>query len=124
MKTQFNIGDTVEMPEPNESDAWTYGGFYAVVADIRENGNLIVEDADSDFWEIEAERAIKVQDEITIPSIVVTRKMTYNPAPYLDYCEENQLTPTKDGFEEFIETWISADFQNENYEEEFSYVVS
>lgn len=124
MKTQFNVLDTVLMPEPNESDAWTYGGFYAVVADIRENGNLIVEDQDSDFFEIEPERAIKIQEETTIPSIVVTRKMTYNPAPYLDYCEENQLTPTKDGFEEFIETWISADFQNENYEEEFSYVVS
>ena len=123
MDKQFNVLDTVLMPEPNESDAWTYGGFCAVVADIRENGNLIVEDADSDFWEIEAERVTKVEEESVIPSIVVTRKMTYNPAPYLDYCEENSLTPTKDGFEEFIETWISADFENENYEEEFSYVI-
>jgi hypothetical protein len=123
MKTEFKIGDTVEIPEPNDTDFWNYGGFLADVRDIRDNGNLIVEDQDSDFWEIESERAIKIQEETTIPSIVVTRKMTYNPAPYLDYCEENQLTPTKDGFEEFIETWISADFENENYEEEFSYVV-
>jgi len=63
MNKQFNVLDTVLMPEPNESDAWTYCGFCAIVADMRENGNLIVEDQDSDFWEIEAERVTKVEEE-------------------------------------------------------------
>lgn len=124
MKTQFKIGETVEMPHPNADDIWICGGFYAKVRDILDNGNLIVEDQDSDFFEIEPERAIKVMENPDIPSIIVTRTMTYNPAPYLQYCEENKLTPSKDGFEEFIENWISADFENENYEEKFSYVVS
>lgn len=46
----------VLMPEPNETDVWVYGNFVAYVNDILDNGNLIVEDGDSDFFEVEANR--------------------------------------------------------------------
>lgn len=51
----LEIGDQVLMPEPNETDTYLYGGFYARVVDT--NGEyLIVEDGDSDFFDIEPER--------------------------------------------------------------------
>lgn len=42
-------------PIPNETDVHTHQ-FVGSVADILENGNVIVEDQDSDFFEIESER--------------------------------------------------------------------
>jgi hypothetical protein len=54
MKTLLN--KTVIVPEPNLEDNWSYGNFTATVIDILDNGNVLVEDQDSDIWEIEPER--------------------------------------------------------------------
>jgi hypothetical protein len=54
---KFFMGKDLIMPEPTEDDAWNFGNFNARVTDISVEGNLIVEDADSDFWEIEFDRA-------------------------------------------------------------------
>jgi hypothetical protein len=45
----------VLVPEPNETDIHIFE-FVGRVADILDNGNVIVEDMDSDFFEIEANR--------------------------------------------------------------------
>lgn len=50
-------GSQVEMPEPNDDDAWQFGGFVATVTDYV-GGMLIVEDADGDFWSVEPKRVI------------------------------------------------------------------
>jgi hypothetical protein len=51
----MTIGDTVFIPEPKDGDAWVYGEFYGTVIDIV--GTVaIVEDSDSDCWEIELDR--------------------------------------------------------------------
>lgn len=47
-------------------------------------------------------------------SLRVARVMEYNPDAYLDYCEENNNTPTQEGFLEFIQDWIDEDFRNDN----------
>ena len=49
-------GINVKMPEPNDTDSWNFGGFWACVEYIKPNGNLIVEDADGDFFEVEGYR--------------------------------------------------------------------
>lgn len=56
----IQIGDIVRMPEPNDSDIYHHGGFNATVINILENGNLIVTDQDSDHYEIEHERVVKL----------------------------------------------------------------
>lgn len=53
-----------------------------------------------------------------IKSIKVTRTMEYSPDAYLEYCNENDETPTQDGFMEFIEDWIDEDFKRNNGTEE------
>ena len=53
---KIKVGNRVEMPEPNDSDIWNFGGFIATVEDILDNGNLVVVDSDGDFFEIEADR--------------------------------------------------------------------
>lgn len=52
----LKIGDRVVLPNPTGDDAWTEGGFLARVAEIRQNGNIIVVDQDDDAWEIENHR--------------------------------------------------------------------
>lgn len=49
-----NISEVL-VPEPNDSDIHNHS-FVGSVADILDNGNIIVEDQDSDFFEIEANR--------------------------------------------------------------------
>ena len=52
--------DTVNVPEPNGSDIHQHE-FTGHVADILDNGNVVVEDGDSEFFEIEANR-LEVED--------------------------------------------------------------
>ena len=40
----------------------------------------------------------------------VTRTITYGPGSYLDWCAEEELTPTQEGFKEFIRDWVYEDF--------------
>lgn len=40
----------------------------------------------------------------------VTRTITYGPGSYIDWCAEEELTPTQEGFKEFIVDWIYEDF--------------
>lgn len=61
MKKTFKIGDTIIMPEPNDTDIWQYGNFSARIVDER-NGNFVVEDQDSDFFEIEKNRVLPDED--------------------------------------------------------------
>jgi len=55
---KIKVNDSVIMPEPDYKydDMWQHGGFCANVVDIHDNGNLIVEDADGDFFEVEGYR--------------------------------------------------------------------
>ena len=45
----------VQVPEPNDTDIHHHE-FVGGVVDILDNGNVVVEDSESDFFEIEAER--------------------------------------------------------------------
>ncbi len=56
--TEFSI---VNAPEPNETDIYHFE-FQGTVADILDNGNVIVEDQESNFFEIEADRLEVVKD--------------------------------------------------------------
>lgn len=56
--TEFSI---VNAPEPNETDIYNFE-FQGTVADILNNGNVIVEDQESNFFEIEANRLEVVKD--------------------------------------------------------------
>lgn len=40
----------------------------------------------------------------------VTRTIVYGPGSYIDWCAEEELTPTQEGFKEFIVDWIYEDF--------------
>ena len=51
----------VIVPDPNGSDIHVHS-FQGTVVDIFPNGNCIVEDGDSDFFEIESERLEVVLD--------------------------------------------------------------
>jgi len=51
----INLMDSVVMPDPRKGDCWAHGNFCATVIDQR-GENLIVEDMDSDCFEIEAHR--------------------------------------------------------------------
>ena len=48
------------VPEPVGGDAWQFGDFVARVVAARENGNLLVEDQDSDVWEIGPSRLTRL----------------------------------------------------------------
>lgn len=52
---------TVLVPDPNETDIHS-NEFVGSVADILDNGNVIVEDGDSDFFEIESQRLEVIED--------------------------------------------------------------
>ena len=60
-RKQINVMNEVLVPEPNESDIHNFE-FVGTVSDILDNGNVIVEDGDSDFFEIEAERLEVIHD--------------------------------------------------------------
>ena len=53
-KKEFSIGESVEVPEPNDSDIHNHS-FVGVIKTFR-NGNAVVEDGDGDCFEIEVER--------------------------------------------------------------------
>jgi hypothetical protein len=57
-----------------------------------------------------------------IKNIRVTRTIEYSPESYIEYCEEENETPTQDGFREYIRDWIDEDFTNDNGLEEIFYV--
>ena len=46
---------------------------------------------------------------MNIKSIKVTRTFCYSPETYLEWCEEEDITPTQEGFLAFIEDWIYED---------------
>ena len=51
---EFEIGDSVEVPDPNDSDIHNHS-FVGTIVNFR-NGNAVVEDGDGDCFEIEIER--------------------------------------------------------------------
>lgn len=51
----LEILDTVAIPEPSADDIWN-NEFVATIVDVDSQGNLIVEDQDSDFWTVEPHR--------------------------------------------------------------------
>ena len=51
-----------------------------------------------------------VVDLINVKPIKVTRTFIYNPQAYIEYCEENEETPTQQGFLSYIVDWIYDDF--------------
>jgi hypothetical protein len=53
-KPTFSLRETVEVPEPNDSDIHNHS-FVGIIIDFR-NGNAVVEDGDGDYFEIEVER--------------------------------------------------------------------
>ena len=57
----INFNDDVEMPHPNETDIHHHE-FVGNVANILDDGNIIVEDGDGDFFEIEAIRVSVVRE--------------------------------------------------------------
>lgn len=59
--TDIPIGTLVELPDPTGDDIWMHS-FQATVVDYR-GENLIVEDQDSDFYEIEPNRVELVDEE-------------------------------------------------------------
>ena len=52
--SEFEIGDSVEVPDPDDSDIHNHS-FVGVIKSFR-NGNAVVEDGDGDCFEIEVER--------------------------------------------------------------------
>jgi hypothetical protein len=52
---QITVDCEVEVPMPNENDIHHHS-FVGIVADILHDGMVIVEDQDSDFFKIEANR--------------------------------------------------------------------
>jgi len=54
-KETFSIGESVEVPDPNDSDIHNHS-FVGVIVGFRDSGNAVVEDGDGDFFEIEVER--------------------------------------------------------------------
>jgi hypothetical protein len=51
---EFEIGDSVEVPDPDDSDIHNHS-FVGTIIDFR-NGNAVVEDGDGECFEIEVER--------------------------------------------------------------------
>jgi hypothetical protein len=45
-----------------------------------------------------------------ISEVQATQTLTYTPALYLEYCEEQQQEPTEDGFLSYIKPDIDEDF--------------
>lgn len=54
-KKEFSVGESVEVPEPNDSDIHNHS-FVGVIVGFRDSGNAVVEDGDGDCFEIEVER--------------------------------------------------------------------
>ena len=52
--SEFEIGDSVEVPDPNDDDIHNHS-FVGTIVDFR-NGYAVVEDGDNDTFEIEIER--------------------------------------------------------------------
>ena len=52
------IGQYIVMPEPRSGDSWTFGNFSATVIDVLDDGICIVEDQDSDTFEIHSDRVM------------------------------------------------------------------
>lgn len=44
-----------------------------------------------------------------IKSVKVTRTFCYSPEAYLEWCEDEDIQPTQEGFIEFISDWIYED---------------
>jgi hypothetical protein len=53
--TEISVGDSVVVPDPIGSDIHNHS-FIGYVCDIFDDGNVCVEDGDSDFFTIEPER--------------------------------------------------------------------
>ena len=46
---------------------------------------------------------------MNIKPIKVTRIFCYHPEAYIEWCEDEDITPTQEGFIEFISDWIYED---------------
>jgi len=54
-------------------------------------------------------------DQFNIAEIEVTHTYYYEPSDYLEYCEENDITPTETGFFNFILPEVNEDFPNSQH---------
>jgi hypothetical protein len=57
----LQYGDTVHIPDPSPKDIWRHE-FVATVIDYLENGDIIVEDQDSDCFQMAANIVEKVSN--------------------------------------------------------------
>jgi len=58
---ELKVGQNVQVPEPNDTDIHNFE-FVGYITDIiEENNTVIIEDGDSDFFEIESERLIIIE---------------------------------------------------------------
>ena len=53
-----------------------------------------------------------------IQTLIITRKVTYTPGEYLEYCKEEGEEPTQDGFYSWVSEYFNEDFSNAVYEQE------
>jgi hypothetical protein len=57
------IFSRVIMPEPGVDDSWSIGGFHARIIDVLLSGDVVVEDQNSDCWQVEPNR-LTLDDEM------------------------------------------------------------
>ncbi len=53
--------------------------------------------------------------DFNIIDVTVTHTYHYDPYEYLKYCEGNDLTPTEEGFINFIQAEVQEDFPISTY---------
>jgi hypothetical protein len=58
-KVGHKVGDTVRVADAKRKNSIWQFAFNGTVTDIRDNGNLIIEDQDSDFYEVEPDELEK-----------------------------------------------------------------
>lgn len=54
-------------------------------------------------------------NSFNIAQIAVTHTYYYEPSDYLEYCEENDIEPTRRGFFNFVLPEIQEDFPNSKH---------
>lgn len=62
----LKLGDKVVIPDPDatKGDAWNFGNFIATVKKYKNDKIISVEDADGDYWDVEAYRTEKYYEEV------------------------------------------------------------
>lgn len=117
---KINVGDTVDVPEPNGSDIHNFE-FRGTVADVlKEKGTVIVEDGDSDFFEFEPERLEVVPDYDKM-----REKYLKNPN-VCPFCGSTNITAEHADFDDdYASRPVACEDCNKEWVEEFTltYVI-